>query len=273
MQKNKDFNLGDIKAVEIDMDGVLWRGNTPLPGLEKLFAFLHKQAIPFMLATNNANKTPTQYQQRLANFGVTIKRENVLTSSLATAAYLQNELEPGSKIFVIGADGIREAITEAGFTIVPDSSRPVAAVVSAIDFALTYDKLKHAVLLIQRGARFVGSNGDLSFPAEDGFHPGAGSILAAIQAATGVTPTVIGKPEPYMFKVAVQKMGTKPEETAMIGDRLETDILGGQRAGLKTILVTTGVDNEASIQEKGIEPDVIFSGINELVDVWEWVLV
>jgi len=272
MQKNNNFDLSSIKAVAIDMDGVLWLGNTPLPGLEKLFAFLRRHAIPFMLATNNASKTPNQYELRLANFGVTIKRENVLSSSLATAAYLQGELEPGSKIFVIGGDGIREAITEVGFTVMNDSSQPVAAVVSAIDFELTYNKLKHAVLLIQRGARFVGSNGDLSFPAEDGFHPGAGSILAAIEAATGVTPTVIGKPEPYMFNVAVQKMGTKPEETAMIGDRLETDILGGQRAGLKTILVTTGVDNKASVREKGIEPDAIFSGINELADVWERVL-
>ncbi len=272
MKKNKDFDLRNIKAVAIDMDGVLWRGNTPLPGLEKLFSFLHRHAIPFMLATNNASKTPNQYEQRLANFGVTITRENVLSSSLATAAYLQSELEPGSKIYVIGGDGIREALTEVGFTLISDSSQPAVAVVSAIDFELTYDKLKHAVLHIQRGAQFFGTNGDLSFPSEEGYYPGAGSILAAIEAATGVTPITIGKPQPYMFKVAVQKMGTAPQETAMIGDRLETDILGGQQAGLKTILVSTGVDNEASVQEKGIQPDAIFSGINELADVWERIL-
>jgi 4-nitrophenyl phosphatase len=118
----------------------------------------------------------------------------------------------------------------------------------------------------------VGTNGDLTFPAEDGFYPGAGSILAAIEAATKTKPITIGKPEPLMFEIAVQKMGSTLEHTAMVGDRLETDILGGRRAGLKTILVTSGVDNEASIPQKGVQPDAIFSGIDELTDVWQQAL-
>lgn len=161
-----------------------------------------------------------------------------------------------------------QAMRQAGFNLISDSSQPAAAVVAGIDQTLTYEKLKHAAFLIQRGARFVGTNGDLTFPAEEGLAPGAGAILAAIEAATGVKPVLIGKPERLMFDVAVQKLGSNPARTAMLGDRLETDILGGQRAGLKTILVTTGVDTEESIREKGIIPDAVFSGIEALVKRW-----
>ena len=263
------MNLNDVRALVIDMDGVLWRGDTPLPGLAEFFDFLYERELSFMLATNNASKTPEQYLAKFDRFGVTVARDRVLTSSLATAAYLQNELVPGTNVYVVGQDGLTEAMREAGFNVLEDSSQPAGAVVAGIDFTLTYDKLKHAAFLIQRGARFVGSNGDLTFPAEEGmFCPGAGAILAAIEASTGVKPTLVGKPNRLMFDIAVQKLGSDPQHTAMLGDRLETDILGGQQAGLKTILVATGVDNQATVEEKGIHPDVIFSGIDTLVETW-----
>lgn len=263
------MNLNDINALIVDMDGVLWRGDSALPGLHKFFGFLTEKSLPFMLATNNASKTVSQYQQKFAGLGVKIQPENVMTSSLATAAHLEDEIEPGSKVYVVGQDGLIDAIRQAGFVIVDDASQPVEAVAAGIDFNLTYEKLKNATLLIRRGARFVGSNGDLTFPSEEGLYPGTGSILAALAAATGVKPTVVGKPEPLMFEIAVRRMKSDPANTAMIGDRLETDILGAQRAGLKTILVTTGIDNQDSIAEKEIQPDAVFSGIDELVDVWQ----
>jgi 4-nitrophenyl phosphatase len=263
------LNFDNIKALAIDMDGVLWRGDMPLPGLSRFFEFLDRRRLPFVLATNNASKTPEQYQAKLARFGVAITPDHVLTSSLATAAYLRGEFNNGGCVYVLGGEGLRQAMRDAGFTVLEDASQPAEAVVAGIDFNLTYDKLKYATLLIQRGARFVGSNGDVTFPSEEGLYPGAGSILAAVQAATRVKPVVIGKPEPWMFEIAVQKMGSQVEQTAMIGDRLETDILGGQRSGLKTILVTTGVDNHQSIAQKQIQPDAILSGLDELVDVWE----
>lgn len=265
---NNNLDLTRIKALAIDMDGVFWLGDQPLPGITKFFDFLHARRIPYILATNNASKTPEQYLGKLAGFGVTVERDAVLTSALATAAWLSGELPAGSRVYVLGQDGLREAMRGAGFEVMPDSSQPVAAVVAGMDFTLTYDKLKHAALLIRGGARYVGTNGDLTFPSHEGIVPGAGSILAALQAATGVKPTVIGKPEPLMFEIAVKKMGSSPAETAMIGDRLETDILGGQRAGLKTILVATGVDSAKTVPVKGITPDAIFSGIDELADVW-----
>lgn len=267
-----NLNLNPIQALIIDMDGVLWRGDTPLPGLARFFDFLQQRNIPFMLATNNASKTPLQYQNKLANLGVTIKQKNVMTSSLATAAYLKQEFPQGGNAYIIGGDGLYEAVRQAGFNVVDNSAQPVEAVVAGIDFTLTYDKLKHAVLLIQRGACFIGTNGDLTFPSEEGFYPGAGAILAAIEAATKVKPIVIGKPEPLMFQIAMRQIGSQPQHTAMLGDRLETDILGGQRAGLKTLLVTTGIDSRASIAQKDIHPDAIFSGLEELVENWEQAL-
>ena len=262
------LNLNDIHALVIDMDGVLWRGSIALPGLTDFFDFLQERSMPFILATNNATKTPEQYLEKLAGLGVSISRDKILTSSLATAAYLAREYQPGTPVYVVGQAGLREAMQEAGFKLVEDSSQPAEVVVAGLDFTVTYDKLKHATLLIRRGARFVGSNGDLTFPAEDGFWPGAGAILAAIEAGAGQKPTLIGKPQPFMFEVAIEKMGSRPEETATLGDRLETDILGAQQAGLKTIMVTTGVDNEEAIAAKGIQPDLVYSGIEELVQVW-----
>ena len=268
MKELNNFNLNDIHALVIDMDGVLWRGDMALPGLVEFYDFLHTRAIPFMLATNNSSKTPAQYLRKLAGFGVSLEPRHILTSALATAAYLKQEFQPGAAIYVVGQDGLREAVREAGYVVLDDDRRPADAVVAGLDFTLTYDKLKYATLLIRRGARFIGSNGDLTFPLENGFGPGAGAVLAALQAATDVAPTVIGKPERFMFDLAMQQMDTTPAQTATLGDRLETDILGGQRAGVKTILVTSGVDDEASITAKGIQPDVIFSGIDELTAYW-----
>lgn len=262
------LNLDEIQALVIDMDGVLWLDQTPLPGLVDFFAFMQERSLPFILATNNASKTPAQYVAKLAGFGVTVTREHILTSPLAAATYLKSEFPAGATVYLVGQEGLHEVMQEAGFTIMHDASQPVDVVVAGVDFTLTYDKLKYATLLIQRGARFVGTNADVTFPAEEGPLPGAGSILAALQAATGVVPTIAGKPERLMFDVAVAKLGSRASQTAMIGDRLETDILGGQKAGLKTILVTTGIDTEETIPLKGIWPDAVFSGIDDLVRYW-----
>ncbi len=263
-----NFDLQNIHALIIDIDGTLWRGNTPMPGLALFFDFLGQRDISFVIVTNNSVETPVQYQQKLAGFGVTIQLDNILTCSLATADYLRRQ-KKGATIYVIGESGLRQVMRQAGFTIIDDADRPVDAVVVGGDTTLTYDKLKHAVLLIQRGACFIGTNPDLLVPTEEGLVPEAGTTLAAIQAATGIAPTVIGKPERVLFEMAVKKMDSHPHHTAMLGDRLDTDILGGQRVGLKTILVTTGVDNAQTIPQKGIWPDAVFSGLDELTDVWQ----
>jgi 4-nitrophenyl phosphatase len=264
---NNHFNLQDLQALIIDIDGTLWRGSMPMPGLAPFFDFLQRRAVSFILVTNNSVETPARYQQKLAGFGVDIQPDQILTCSLATAAYLKQKHE-GAVVYVIGQTGLRQALCQAGFSLTDKADPPAQVVVVGGDTGLTYDKLKYAVLSIQRGAQFVGANPDLLVPTEEGLVPEAGATLAAIQAATGVSPTVIGKPGPWLFELAVKKMGSSPGQTAMLGDRLDTDILGGRRAGLKTILVTTGVDNEQTMAEKGIYPDAVFSGLAELTSVW-----
>lgn len=263
------FTLGDVQALIIDMDGTLLRGRMPMPGLRELFAFLRSRQVPFVVASNNATRTPTDYQKRLAGLGVCVKEEQILTSATATAGYLEGELSKGASLYVIGEPALHEALNRAGFVLLDDASQPADAVVVGGDSTLTYEKLKHAALLLQRGARFVGTNPDVLCPTEEGLVPEAGATLAALQAATGISPTVVGKPARTLFDLAVKRMGSEPAETAVLGDRLETDILGGQRAGLKTVLVTGGVDDEDSVQQKGIEPDVVVSGLDALVEMWE----
>ncbi len=262
------FNFSSIRALIIDIDGTLFRGDAPLPGIAELFVFLRQRGIAHVVATNNTTETPAQYRHKLAEAGVTLEVGQILTAGVATAAYLQRELPPGAPLFVIGEAALRQVLLEAGFALVANAGQPVAAVVVGGDSGLTYDKLKVAVLHLQRGARLVGANPDLLIPKEEGLIPEAGVTLAALQAATGLTPTVIGKPERLLFELALARLGSVAAHTAMLGDRLETDVWGAQRVGLKTVLVTTGVDNAATAAAKGIEPDAIVDGLAELVEMW-----
>ena len=262
------FSLGDVHALVVDIDGTLLRGAQPLPGVSRFFAFLAARRIPFVVASNNSTKSAAAYQQKLASLGVPIATEQILTAGAATARFLASELRQGTSLYVIGEPALETVLHQAGFTLLDDANQPAEAVVVGGDSNLTYEKLKHATLLLQRGARFVGTNPDLLCPTEEGLVPEAGTTLAALEAATGVAPTVIGKPARHLFEMAVAAIDSRRATTAVLGDRLETDILGGQRAGLRTVLVTTGVDNESTMGQKGIEPDLVVSGLEELVELW-----
>jgi 4-nitrophenyl phosphatase len=263
------FRLGDVRALIVDIDGTLFRGPVPLPGLLRFFTFLQSHGIPFVVVSNNATKTTAEYQKRLADQGIQIQVGRILTAAAATASYLGDELGAGASLYVIGEPALKEVLRQAGFVLVDDASQPADAVVVGGDSTLTYEKLKHAALLLQRGARFVGTNPDLLCPTDEGLVPEAGATLAALQAATSISPTVIGKPARPLFDLAVQKLGSRRVETAILGDRLETDIVGGQEAGLKTVLVTSGIDDEHTMRQKGIEPDLVVSGLDMLVALWE----
>ncbi len=254
-----------LRAFIVDIDGTLWRGRTPLPGLTELFNHFYQHDIAFVVATNNTSETPAQYWRRLYDLGVELSPKQVMTAGAATIDYLEREFEPGASIYVIGEPALRKIIRAAGFSIALDARRPAEAVVVGGDSRLTYTKLKHAIMLVRHGAAFIGTNPDLLVPTEEGLVPEAGTTLAAIQAATGVEPTVIGKPAIHMFQLALARLGSFAHETAMIGDRLETDILGAQQAGIHTVLVTTGVDNASSVSIKRITPDAVVGGLPELV--------
>ncbi len=255
--------FNSIKAVISDMDGVLWRGTQALPGLKALFAHLFTQKIDFILATNNSRKTPSDYVHKLAGMGVTgIEPRHIVTSGTATVSYLQAHYRPGTSLYVVGGDGLKQLLVRAGFELVEEDAE---VVVCGIDFDLTYDKARRATLLISGGAAFIGTNPDSSFPSPEGLVPGAGSILALIEAASGQSPTIIGKPERGMFDAALRQLGTCPSETLMIGDRISTDIAGAQALGIKTALVLTGVETAESLKASAVQPDWVFAGLPELL--------
>jgi 4-nitrophenyl phosphatase len=265
-------NLQSITHLIIDMDGVLWRGNEPMPGLQEFFAFLRQCQIGFVLATNNASRTPEQYVAKLAGFGVEVPIECVLNSAQAAASYLSTIAPPGTPVYAIGQEGTRGALIQHGFVLTDESGTDAAYVVVGWDRQLTWDKLKTAALLIHNGAGFIGTNPDTSFPTEYGPVPGNGAQLAALEATTGVAPTIIGKPGPLMYEEAMRRMGANPETTAVIGDRLDTDIAGGVHAGLTTVLVLSGIATEADLDTSAIRPTMMCADIQELMQVWKRVM-
>ncbi len=255
--------LAHVHALIIDLDGVLWVGNTPLPGLQEFFSLLHERRMPYMLASNNATATPAAVQAKLQRMGVDIDPSRIVTSADATAAFLQQRLPPGTGVLVVGENGVRTAVAAAGF-ILQDHADGVGAVVVGLDRSATYASLTEAAFAIRQGALFIGTNPDPTFPTERGLAPGAGALLALLEAASGATPIIIGKPEPHLFRCALERMGVDAGDTIVIGDRLETDILGGQRAGLRTLLVLTGVTTPLALAESPIRPTWAFADLPQV---------
>jgi 4-nitrophenyl phosphatase len=259
--------LRDAKAWILDMDGVMFRGAELLPGVKELLDALTLRERPVMLATNNSMSTPEAYEHKLAAMGLDIPADAVITSAIATRDYLTRTLPEGSGIYVIGMPALREQLF-AGTTFHPvqyGEEQP-AAVVVGLDLGFTYDKLRAAHEAIRNGALFIATNADSTLPLETGLVPGAGSIVAALAAATEQAPIVIGKPETPMVLAAMSRMGTTPQETVMLGDRLDTDILAGERAGMPTVLVLTGVSTREDLATAEALPDVVVSDLPSLVE-------
>lgn len=259
------FPYDRVRALLIDLDGVLYRGNTALPDAAEFIAWLRRRGFRFRLATNNATLTPQQYVEKLAGMGIDVESREVFTSALATALYLRHEGAEGQTAYAIGETGLLSALEGAGIRI--DASNP-QWVVAGLDRTLTYDKLATAALAINAGARFVGTNPDTSLPTERGLLPGAGAIQAALTAATGVHPVVVGKPQPLMVQLALEDTGTSLDETAMLGDRLNTDIQGAAAVGMRSILVLTGVSTRAELAVSPVQPDVVVDSLTELMGAW-----
>lgn len=261
------MTLAEITAVIADMDGVLWRGDEPLPGLPALFDWLHQRGLPFVLATNNSSKSPADYTRKLAKMNVPGIPENaILTSGTATAAYLRERYPAGTRLHILGGDGLRQVMREAGFAL---ADADVEVVIVGLDQQLSYEKLRHAAALIRRGALFVGTNADKTYPMPDGPAPGAGSIVAALAAATDQEPLIVGKPHAPMFETALELLGQPAASTLMIGDRLDTDILGAAQVGLRTALVFTGISTPADLNGSGTQPDRVFADLPALIEAWQ----
>jgi HAD superfamily hydrolase (TIGR01457 family) len=252
-----------LQALILDMDGVLWRDDDPIGNLPEIFNRIKQRGLQVTLATNNATKTIEQYLQKLNGFGVILQPAQIVNSSQAVAHYLRQRYPSGGAVFVVGEDGLFQAVQESGFH---HSQTDVLAVVVGMDRNLTYEKLAQATLLIRSGAQFVGSNPDRSFPTPAGLVPGAGAILAAIEAATDHQPLIVGKPAPEMYRIAMQRMGVAPENTLVVGDRLETDIIGAQQIGCHSGLVLSGVTTLEAARRWDPPPDWIAKDLTDLLE-------
>lgn len=252
----------DIRALILDMDGVLWRGEEPLGDLPANFRTIESCGWPVILVTNNATRSLDSYADKLRRFGVRVETQRILNSTHAMGAYLQRQYPEGGRIYLIGEDGARETLQEYGFST---GEEDVLAVVVSLDRHLTYDSLEQAAYLIQGGVPFLATNPDRSLPTPRGLAPGTGAIVAAVQAATDVEPTVVGKPAPELFQQAFERLSCEPAQTLVVGDRLETDIAGGQRAGARTAVVLTGVATEEQARAWQPPPDYIAPDLTRLL--------
>lgn len=256
-----------LRGVVCDMDGVLWRGDEPLPHLVAWFSFLRQRGLAFCLATNNATKSAHDYIEKLARMGVTdITARHIVTSASATADYLRQRFVPHSPIHVLGGAGVKQAIQQAGLRLADPDEMPVAVVVG-LDRELSYDKARRAAHWIRQGAPFIGTNPDTTFPMPDGLAPGAGSLIAMIQAASGQTPLIIGKPAPTLYQMALAQMEIPAEAALMVGDRLDTDIDGARALGMATALVLTGVSRAEDVPPARV--DGVFADLGALMQVWQ----
>ncbi len=251
-----------IRGLILDLDGVVWKDETPLVDARQVFERIRRAGLKFILATNNATRNVEQYQEKLARFGVEVNAAQIVNSGMAVADLLSQRFPGGGPVYIIGEDGVRTALQEKGFYF---ADKDVQAVVAGWDRGITFDKLAQATLLIRAGVPFYGTNPDRTFPTPQGLIPGAGAILAAIEAATDQKPVLGGKPSTAMMNLAMQRLQTLPAETLAIGDRLETDILGGANAGCRTALVLSGVSTLQDLEAFHPKPDLVAQDLAQLI--------
>lgn len=252
------------RAYLIDLDGTMYHGNRIIPGAAELIVNLQDNGIPYLYVTNNSSRTPEDVASHLREMGIPAVEKEVCTSAVAAAQYIAT-ISPGAKVAPIGEKGLLHALDEAGLVV--DEEHP-DFVVQGIDRSFTYETLTRATRWITSGARYVLTNPDLLLPSHDGLVPGAGSISASIRAATGVEPIIIGKPSDVIMKFAIERLGLRNEEVAVIGDNMLTDISAGVHAGCGSILTLTGVTTSDNLHDfiatAGIKPDIICQDLEEV---------
>lgn len=251
----------DVECWLTDMDGVLVHENHALPGAAELIQQWRDTGTPFLVLTNNSIFTPRDLAARLRASGIDVPEEALWTSALATADFCASQM-PGGSAFVIGEAGITTALHEAGF-IMTETNPDYVVVGETRNYS--FDAITKAIRLINNGARFIATNPDATGPSADGVLPATGAISALITKATGKEPYVVGKPNPMMFRSAMNRIGAHSENTGMIGDRMDTDIVAGIEAGLHTVLVMTGISDTAEIERYPFRPSEVLAGVHELI--------
>ena len=255
-----------IKALILDMDGVIWRSDTAIGDLPAIFKHIQGRGLKYVFATNNGSRTPGQYVDTLAKFGVQVAPSQVITSSLGVAHMLGQKFPSGNKAFMIGEDGVRKALEEKGFEILPvERAQEAHFFVIGIDRQINFDKMREATLLVRRGVPFYATNPDKTFPTPRGEIPGAGAWISVITTATEVEPVYAGKPFPFMMELSLERLGITREETLVVGDRIETDIAAGQAIGCPTALVLSGVSTRERAELWRPKIDIIADDLSALI--------
>src|SRR5690348_11077353 len=249
----------------MDMDGVLVHEEHAIPGADQWIARLREREIPFLVLTNNSIYTRRDLAARLRASGLEVPEESIWTSALATARFLEDQ-RPGGSAFVIGEAGLTTALHQAGYTM---TERDPDYVVLGETRTYSFERITRAIRLVGAGARFIATNPDPTGPSADGPLPATGSVAALISRASGVAPYFVGKPNPLMMRSALNALDAHSETTAMIGDRMDTDIVAGLEAGLHTILVLTGVTQRSDAERFPYRPSRIVESIAEIADELE----
>ena len=256
-----------IKALILDMDGVIWKADAPIGDLPSIFKRIRERGLKYAFATNNSTKTSEQYAARLKGFGVEAEPWQVITSSQAVAHAVAQTFPRGTKVFMIGEDGLRLPLEREGFEIVSvENAMQAEVVVMGFDRGINFAKGSEATLLVRKGIPFYATNMDKTFPTPRGEIPGAGAWISIITTATGIQPIVAGKPFPFLMELSLEKLGTKKEETLVVGDRLETDIAAGQAVGCPTALVLSGVSTKEQVEAWQPPPTIIAESLANLVE-------
>jgi 4-nitrophenyl phosphatase len=256
-----------IKSLVLDMDGVLWKGDAPIGNLPSVFDGIRLRGFKFVFATNNATLTPDQYVERMAGYGVKVEPWQVITSAWGVADLLARKFPFGGPVFAIGGAGVKEALHDKGFELLSiESAKQALAVIFSFDVEINFEKMREATLLVRHGVPFYATNPDVTFPTPRGEIPGAGAWISVIVTATGVTPIYAGKPSPHLIDLACERLGSTKEETLVVGDRLETDIAGGQAAGCPVALVLSGVSQLEQAENWKPRINIIARDLAQLIE-------
>ena len=253
-------NIREKKAFICDMDGVIYHGNKLLDGAAQFVDWLKKEQKHFLFLTNSSERAPRELQEKLARLGLEVDKSHFYTSALATAAFVAHQ-SPGCTAYVIGETGLINALYNAGITM-NDVNPDYVIVGESRNY--TYENILRAVKYVQQGARLIGTNPDLTGPTEQGIVPATGALIAPIEQATGNTAYFIGKPNPLIMRTALKRLGCRREETAIIGDRMDTDIIAGVESGISTVLVLSGVTQREEVGSFAYRPDQIIDGVGNI---------
>ncbi|URT70314.1 TIGR01457 family HAD-type hydrolase [Cytobacillus firmus] len=245
------------KGYLIDLDGTMYRGTELISEAADFVKKLQELGLPYLFVTNNSSRTPGQVADKLVKFGIPAEERQVFTTSMATASYIYEQQKDAS-VYVIGEEGIREALSEKGLSFAEEHAD---FVVVGIDRSINYEKLSIACLAVRNGATFISTNGDIAIPTERGLLPGNGSLTTVITVSTQTQPVFIGKPESIIMEQALKVLGTAKEETLMVGDNYDTDILAGMNAGMDTLLVHTGVTTKELLKGYERQPDFVLDSL------------